>query len=97
MSSPKTLPLQLAGEHCQAICEEVGEQLRILLDRESGELPPRLRSLLDRLAELDHAPSIVPALDDMTVRSVAASDRRRPASTPPSFHRIGVVAFHHRE
>lgn len=65
--------LQLDSEHCQAICEEVGERLRVLLDREAGELPPRLRSLLDRLAELDHeAPSIVPAIDDVTVRSIAA-------------------------
>jgi hypothetical protein len=73
MSSLKTLPLQLNSEHCQAICAEVGERLRILLDRETSALPPRLRSLLDRLAELDHdAPSIAPALDDMTVRSVAA-------------------------
>jgi hypothetical protein len=73
MSSLKTLPLQLASEHCQAICEEVGERLRILLDHKTSELPPRLQLLLDRLAELDReAPSIVPALDDMTVRSVAA-------------------------
>jgi hypothetical protein len=73
MSNLKNLPAQLASEHCQAICEEVGERLRILLDRETSELPPRLRSLLDRFAELDHeAPSIVPALDDMTVRSFAA-------------------------
>lgn len=73
MSNLKSLPPQLASEHCQAICEEVGERLRILLDRETSALPPRLLSLLHRLAELDHeAPSIVPALDDITVRSVAA-------------------------
>ena len=75
MSSLKTLP-RLASEHCQAICEEVGERLRILLDRETGELPPRLQLLLDRLGERDHeAPSIVPAMDDMTVRPIAARDR----------------------
>ncbi|MEA2883391.1 MAG: hypothetical protein QOH32_2647 [Bradyrhizobium sp.] len=73
MSKLKTLPLQPGSEHCRAICEEVGERLRILLDRETSALPPRLQLLLDRLAELDHdAPSIVPAMDDMTVRSVAA-------------------------
>ena len=73
MPNLKTLPLQLDSEHCQAICEEVGERLRVLLDREAGELPPRLRSLLDRLAELDHeAPSIVPTIDNITIRSIAA-------------------------
>lgn len=74
MSNLKTLPLQLDSEHCQAICEEVGERLRIALDRETGELPARLQLLLSRLAELDSqdAPSIVPAMDDIAVRSVAA-------------------------
>lgn len=72
MSDLKT-SLQLDSEHCRAICEEVGERLRVLLDREAGELPARLQLLLGRFAELDHeAPSIVPALDDMTVTSVAA-------------------------
>ena len=74
MSNLKTLPLQLNSEHCQAICEEVGERLRVLLDRETSDLPPRLQLLLGRLAELDHekTPSIVPAMDDMTADSVAA-------------------------
>jgi hypothetical protein len=74
MSNLKTLPLQLDSEHCQAICEEVAERLRTLLDREACNLPPRLQLLLGRLAELDHekAPSIVPAMDDMMAASVAA-------------------------
>jgi hypothetical protein len=73
MSNLKTLPLQLDREHCQAICEEVGERLRVLLDRDTSDLPPRLQLLLGRLAELDReAPSIVPAMDDMTADSVAA-------------------------
>ena len=73
MSNLKTLPLQLNSEHCQAICEEVAERLRILLDRDSGDLPPRLQLLLDRFARLDleNAPSIVPAMDHMA-DSVAA-------------------------
>jgi hypothetical protein len=73
MPTLNPMPLQLGSEHCQAICEEVAERLRILLDRDSRALPPRLQLLLDRLAELDHeAPSIVPSVEDMTVRSVAA-------------------------
>lgn len=74
MSSHSTLPPQLDSLHCQAICEEVGERLRILLDREAPELPQHLRSLLDRFAELDHvqAPSMVPAMDDLAAWSAAA-------------------------
>jgi len=73
MSDLKTLPLQLDSEHCQAICEEVAERLRLVLDRETSDLPPRLQLLLGRFAELDReAPSIVPAMDDMAACPVAA-------------------------
>jgi hypothetical protein len=67
MSSQKALPLQIDSGHCRAICDEIGDRLRILLDKEAGEIPQRLRLLIDRLAELDgrQAPSIVPAMDDM--------------------------------
>jgi hypothetical protein len=66
--------LQIDSGHCRAICDEIGDRLRILLDKESGEVPQRLRSLMDRLAELDReqAPSIVPAMDDMIVWTNAA-------------------------
>jgi hypothetical protein len=30
------------------------------------EIPQRLRALLDRLAQIDEAPSIVPSLDEMS-------------------------------
>jgi hypothetical protein len=74
MSSQKALPLQIDSGHCRAICDEIGDRLRILLDREGGEIPQRLRMLIDRLAELDSvpAPSIVPAMDDMIVWTNAA-------------------------
>lgn len=74
MSNLKTLPLQLDREHCQAICEEVAERLRLQLDRETSDLPPRLQLLLERFIELDlqATPSIVPAMDDMTACPVAA-------------------------
>jgi hypothetical protein len=68
MSSQKALPLQIDSGHCRAICDEIGDRLRILLDQEAGAIPQRLRLLLDRLAELDgprQAPSIVPAMHDM--------------------------------
>jgi hypothetical protein len=57
--------LQLDHTHCRAICDEIGEQLRDTLAREIGQTPAHLRTLLERLAQLDGAPSIVPAMDDM--------------------------------
>jgi hypothetical protein len=74
MWSQTALPLQIDSEHCRAICDEIGERLRILLDKEAGEIPQRLRFLMDRLAELDRvpAPSIVPAMDDTIVWADAA-------------------------
>jgi hypothetical protein len=53
MSSQKALPSQMDSGHCRAICNEIGERLRILLDKEASELPRQLRVLIDRLAELD--------------------------------------------
>jgi hypothetical protein len=74
MSSQKALPLQIDSGHCRAICDEIGDRLRILLDKQPGEIPQRLRMLIDRLAELDRvpAPSIVPAMDDVMVWTNAA-------------------------
>lgn len=74
MSSQKALPLQMDSGHCRAICDEIGDRLRILLDKEAGEIPQRLRMLIDRLAELDReqAPSIVPAMDDIVEWTEAA-------------------------
>jgi hypothetical protein len=74
MPSQKALPVQIDGGHCRAICDEIGDRLRILLDKEAGEIPQHLRLLIDRLAELDgqQAPSIVPAMDDMIVWTDAA-------------------------
>jgi hypothetical protein len=75
MSSQKALPLQIDSGHCRAICDEIGDRLRFVLDKEAGEIPQRLRLLIERLAELDgprQAPSIVPAMDDMIVWTDAA-------------------------
>jgi hypothetical protein len=74
MLGQKALPLQIDSGHCRAICDEIGDRLRILLDREAGEIPQRLRLLIDRLAELDgkQAPSIVPAMDELIVWTDAA-------------------------
>ena len=55
-------------DHARAICDEIGERLRIWLKREMPtSLPPRLQQLIEQLAASDHdgAPSIVPSLDDI--------------------------------
>ena len=53
--------------HCPAICEEIGERLRVMLDREATELPPRLQVLMLRIAAqgLAKSPSIAPSIADM--------------------------------
>jgi hypothetical protein len=74
MSSQKALSVQIDSGHCRAICDEIGDRLRIVLDKETGEIPRQLRLLIDRLAELDveQAPSIVPAMNDLVIWSSVA-------------------------
>lgn len=52
--------------HCRAICDEIGDRLREVLRREASEIPPRLLMLVDALAQLDHGPSIVPSIEEMS-------------------------------
>jgi hypothetical protein len=52
--------------HCRAICDEIGERLRDVFGRVALEIPPRLLVLIDKLAQLDRAPSIVPSIDEMS-------------------------------
>ncbi|HEV7876620.1 hypothetical protein [Bradyrhizobium sp.] len=72
MSSREALLLD--SGHCRAICDEIGERLRFLIEKESAEIPQRLRLLLERFAELEgeQAPSIAPSMDDMAAWSTAA-------------------------
>ena len=76
MSIPNKL--QISSEHCRAICDEIGERLRVILSRDPPDLPVQLRMLMSRLAEQDDiilAPSIVPSIDDM-VRPLNVFDDR---------------------
>jgi hypothetical protein len=68
-------PSQIDSLHCRAICEEIGERLRIILRPETIALPARLQILLDRLADQDRelAPSIVPDIGDMVWQPVTVS------------------------
>ena len=49
---------KIDSAHCRAICDEIGERLRIMLDREMTALPPRLQVLMLRLAAQDLAGSL---------------------------------------
>ncbi len=68
--------LKIDSSHCRAICDEIGDRLRAILDRESPAMPLRLLVLLDRLAEQDFdlAPPIAPSMDDMVWQPVPVTD-----------------------
>jgi hypothetical protein len=66
MPNPNAAAIALDHAHCRAICDEIGDRLREVLKPEAMEIPQRLRALLDRLAQMDEAPSIVPSLDEMS-------------------------------
>ena len=58
--------IQIDSSHCRAICDEIGERLRVMLDREATALPPRLQVLMLRLAaqDLAGAPAVAVAVDE---------------------------------
>lgn len=67
-------PHPIASEHARAICEEIGERLRLALRGDYADLPPRLRALVDELALQDcEAPSQVPTMAAMTRPLVVAA------------------------
>ena len=74
--------IEIDSSHCRAICDEIGEHLRRILDREATALPPRLQLLLERLADQDlvEAPSIAPSIDGMPRPTRARSTTGRPAT-----------------
>lgn len=57
---PDTSSCSYSEVHARAICDEVGERLRILLDQTQTPTPPRLLALLLRfqLHELQGLPSV---------------------------------------
>jgi hypothetical protein len=76
--------LTLDHIHCRAICDEIGERFRQVLKPEGSEIPQRLLALLDRLAELEQAPSIVPSMDDMYFPRFPESPARITRSADPA-------------
>ena len=67
--------MQIDSIHARAICDEIGERLRIILRRDIGpDLPPRLRELMEQFARTDEetSPSIAPSLEEMLLSKVVA-------------------------
>jgi hypothetical protein len=65
--------LLLDQTHSRAICDEIGERLRIILKPDVSELPPRLLALVEKFDQLEvdndiplmRAPPIAPSLEEM--------------------------------
>jgi len=75
MSKLNAVTLKLDHTHCRAICDEIGERLRLVLKPGTSAIPPHLAALLDRFKQLEMdstpylecAPSIVPSIDETSV------------------------------
>jgi hypothetical protein len=66
MYAGRTALKPVDSEHCRAICDEIGDRLRDILDRDAHAPSPYLLRLVSRLGELDQdAPSIVPSIEDI--------------------------------
>ena len=70
--------LQIDSSHCRAICDEIGERLRFMLDRTATTLPPRLQVLMLRLAAQDLAGSASRAAEVNGLRHEPVKDRTGP-------------------
>lgn len=81
MAAQDAAGLVFDSKHSRAICDEIGERLRIVLSREVSDIPLYLLRLDERLAQLERvtAPSIVPSTDDMNT-SVLGDANRFPES-----------------
>jgi hypothetical protein len=74
--------INLDHAHCRAICEEIGERLHAAMGRELPDMPHHLRTLVDRLHELDDIPSpgIVPLVEDSASAPIPEVDDEMAAS-----------------
>jgi len=81
MSNLTTAHISIDSVHCRAICDEIGERLRYVLKREVSEIPPHLLILIDKIAELEFAPSIVPSISEMSFVEAEAKTYKAKRST----------------
>ena len=86
MSNLTDVHLAIDPVHCRAICDEIGERLRYQFKRDTSDIPSHLRVLLDKLADLEFSPSIVPSLDEMSPAGAKDDVRntKRPAAAGAS-------------
>ena len=88
------MPRQNAAElvidhnHCRAICDEIGDRLRDVFKREASEIPARLVRLIDQLAELEGAPSIVPSIEEMSFPGPSIRVKRSADPVLPATNRL---------
>ena len=80
--------LMIDSTHCRAICDEIGDRLRDILKREASEVPPRLIELINKLAELERAPSIVPSVEEMTFPGPVIRVKRSADPVLPATNRL---------
>jgi hypothetical protein len=55
-----TSRVRLDHINSEAVCRGIGERMRDVFDRDTDDVSQRLRAAINRLPELDRAPSIVP-------------------------------------
>jgi hypothetical protein len=79
MSNRGAQGLSIDHDHCRAICDEIGARLRVILKRETTDIPEYLQSLLSRFADMesDLSPSIAPSIEDMVSLGRAGSPHQR--------------------
>jgi hypothetical protein len=82
--------LMIDSTHCRAICDEIGDRLRELFKREASEVPARLLRLIDRLAELEGAPSIVPSIEEMSFLGPSIRVKRSADPVLPATNRLST-------
>jgi hypothetical protein len=79
MPKRNDVDIQIDHIHSRAICDEIADRLRDILQRDVAELPAYLKHLVERLAESDgqvvlsstlpeSATSIAPSFEDMMPR-----------------------------
>ncbi len=59
----------LSDVHARAICDEMGERLRVLLDRSQTPPPPRIQALLLRLQLSELKAAVAEPSEDLAVAS----------------------------
>jgi hypothetical protein len=93
MPSRKTA-LALDHVHCRAICDEIGERLRYILRQDASDIPLRLIALIDKLAEMEQMPSIVPSIEETSSSGcfVLASTTRSADVALPATNRKSAFA-----